>query len=143
MSLEKLFRCLCLLLMTILMGCASAMQKSDFNADTGEVIHAIAPSTAQSGGQPLLDEGEVSRQAIEAFPETLEEPSPDGLSEQGGIAVVAAVPFDLSDSERSIDLQPQPSQSSTAYDPWERFNRRVHHLNTVVDKAVAQPVALA
>jgi phospholipid-binding lipoprotein MlaA len=144
MSLGELFRCLCLLLMTMLMGCSSAMPKSDLNADTGEVINSTASSTTQSGGQPLQDEGEAQQETIEAFPELIKEQSPDGLSEQKiGIAVIAAVPLGLSDSERSVDLQPESSQSSTAYDPWERFNRRIHHFNTVVDKAVAQPIARA
>jgi phospholipid-binding lipoprotein MlaA len=143
MSLDQLFRCLCLLLMTMLMGCASAMPKSDPNADFGEVINAVASSTTQSGGQPPLAEGEAQRETIEAFPEPIEELSPDGLLERGGIAVVAAGPLSLSDSERAVDLQPQSSQSSIAYDPWERFNRNLHHFNTVVDRAVARPVARA
>ncbi|MFI8693035.1 MULTISPECIES: MlaA family lipoprotein [Gammaproteobacteria] len=33
--------------------------------------------------------------------------------------------------------------STSAYDPWEGFNRRVHAFNNVVDRAVARPLATA
>lgn len=32
---------------------------------------------------------------------------------------------------------------STVFDPWERFNRRVHHFNNGVDRHVAKPLAVA
>lgn len=33
--------------------------------------------------------------------------------------------------------------NSTAYDPWEHYNRNVYHFNKKVDKAIAKPLALA
>ncbi|MGH6711432.1 MAG: MlaA family lipoprotein [Bradyrhizobium sp.] len=139
MSLDKRFRCLCLLLMTTLTGCASVM-RSDLNADPAEAINAIAPLAA---GQPSLEAGEAPGENIEAIPESIVETSPDGLLELADNAVAAAVPLGPSESERSVDPEPQSPQSSTAYDPWQRFNRRVHHFNTVVDRTVARPVARA
>jgi phospholipid-binding lipoprotein MlaA len=38
---------------------------------------------------------------------------------------------------------PAPANISGAYDPWERFNRKVHRLNNVVDRRVARPLARA
>ncbi len=33
--------------------------------------------------------------------------------------------------------------STTAYDPWEKYNRRVHSFNSTVDRAIAKPLARA
>jgi len=38
---------------------------------------------------------------------------------------------------------PPGVQSTAAYDPWEKFNRRVHKFNNGVDRAVAKPLAKA
>ncbi|KRA54120.1 hypothetical protein ASD77_05705 [Pseudoxanthomonas sp. Root65] len=38
---------------------------------------------------------------------------------------------------------PAPAQLPTSYDPWEKFNRKVHAFNNVVDRAVARPLARA
>jgi phospholipid-binding lipoprotein MlaA len=38
---------------------------------------------------------------------------------------------------------PAPAQSPVAYDPWEKFNRKVHAFNNAVDRAVARPLARA
>lgn len=36
---------------------------------------------------------------------------------------------------------PDPAQLPAVYDPWEKFNRRVHAFNNVVDRTVARPLA--
>ncbi|MFC0676414.1 MlaA family lipoprotein [Lysobacter korlensis] len=38
---------------------------------------------------------------------------------------------------------PPPAEVTGAYDPWEPLNRRVHRLNSAVDRAVARPLARA
>ncbi|KRA45138.1 VacJ family lipoprotein [Pseudoxanthomonas sp. Root630] len=38
---------------------------------------------------------------------------------------------------------PAPAQAPIAYDPWEKFNRKVHAFNNAVDRAVARPLARA
>jgi phospholipid-binding lipoprotein MlaA len=38
---------------------------------------------------------------------------------------------------------PAPAQSPVAYDPWEKFNRKVHAFNNAVDRAIARPLAKA
>jgi phospholipid-binding lipoprotein MlaA len=38
---------------------------------------------------------------------------------------------------------PTPVDIAGAYDPWERFNRRMHVINNAIDRTVAQPLALA
>lgn len=36
---------------------------------------------------------------------------------------------------------PMPAQIGGAYDPWERYNRRMHRFNNAVDRTVARPLA--
>ena len=36
---------------------------------------------------------------------------------------------------------PAPAQVRGAYDPWERYNRRMHRINNAVDRRVARPLA--
>ena len=36
---------------------------------------------------------------------------------------------------------PAPATQPLSYDPWEKFNRRVHRFNEVVDRGVAKPLA--
>lgn len=38
---------------------------------------------------------------------------------------------------------PPPAQQAVSYDPWEKFNRRVHRFNNAVDRRVAKPLATA
>ncbi|MDQ3512030.1 MAG: VacJ family lipoprotein [Pseudomonadota bacterium] len=38
---------------------------------------------------------------------------------------------------------PSPAQIGGAYDPWERYNRRVHGFNQVIDRRIALPLARA
>lgn len=38
---------------------------------------------------------------------------------------------------------PTPAAMPVTYDPWEKFNRRVHAFNNVVDRRIAKPLATA
>jgi len=38
---------------------------------------------------------------------------------------------------------PEPAQLPASYDPWERWNRKVHRFNNAVDRAIARPLARA
>ena len=38
---------------------------------------------------------------------------------------------------------PAPATQPTSYDPWEKFNRRVHTFNNAVDRRIAKPLAIA
>jgi phospholipid-binding lipoprotein MlaA len=38
---------------------------------------------------------------------------------------------------------PPPAQLPTSFDPWEKWNRRTHRFNNVVDRRVAKPLAKA
>ncbi len=38
---------------------------------------------------------------------------------------------------------PPPAEQALSYDPWEKFNRRVHRFNNAVDRRIAKPLATA
>ncbi len=38
---------------------------------------------------------------------------------------------------------PPPAEMPTSFDPWERYNRRMHRFNMAVDRGVAKPLARA
>lgn len=38
---------------------------------------------------------------------------------------------------------PPPAQRDPSYDPWEKFNRRMHRVNNAIDRGVAKPLATA
>jgi phospholipid-binding lipoprotein MlaA len=38
---------------------------------------------------------------------------------------------------------PTPAEMPVSYDPWEKFNRRMHRFNNAVDRTVAKPLAKA
>ncbi|MEL1263434.1 VacJ family lipoprotein [Pseudoxanthomonas putridarboris] len=38
---------------------------------------------------------------------------------------------------------PAPAQAPASYDPWEKYNRKVHTFNNAVDRTIARPLALA
>jgi phospholipid-binding lipoprotein MlaA len=38
---------------------------------------------------------------------------------------------------------PAPATQAASFDPWEKFNRRVHRFNDVVDRSIAKPLATA
>lgn len=38
---------------------------------------------------------------------------------------------------------PPPAQLPVSFDPWEKWNRKVHHFNNAVDRTVAKPLAKA
>jgi len=59
-----------------------------------------------------------------------------------------AAPTGAEDDFAALYGGPSPNTAGTepgtsAYDPWEGFNRRVHAFNNVVDRAVARPLATA
>jgi phospholipid-binding lipoprotein MlaA len=38
---------------------------------------------------------------------------------------------------------PPPAEQALSYDPWEKFNRRVHGFNNAIDRRIAKPLATA
>lgn len=108
------------------------------NSDVvGAAAHPAIPPDSERLPNPQAGPQEI----IEAFPDGAEPTPSEILSEQDSTALVAAIPGPP-DLETPVGLT-ERSLESSAYDPWEPFNRRVHRFNVVVDRAVARPVAKA
>lgn len=90
--------------------------------------------------------------------ETIESTPPAGVeSATQDPAAPAQPPADSrTDAERDYDALygrgydpvadptlPTPVDIAGAYDPWEGFNRQMHRINNVIDRAVARPLARA
>jgi phospholipid-binding lipoprotein MlaA len=127
----------------MLMGCASVSHEHAASVGDGNVVGAAVSKAIPPDSERIPDSEAVPQEIVEAFPEGAEPTPSEILSEQDGSALVATTPPGPPDSETSVDLTAQSSESSSAYDPWEPFNRKVHRFNAVVDKAVARPVAEA
>jgi len=85
--------------------------------------------------------------------QSLPEPAPQQAQ------VEAPQPQDAEPTQEELDYQalyggqvydpvadptlPAPAELPVAYDPWERYNRKVHHFNRIVDENLARPLAHA
>jgi phospholipid-binding lipoprotein MlaA len=78
-------------------------------------------------------------------------PAPSTVVADTGTGQTAA-PTDAEDDFAALYGGPAPGapaqsgaggNARSSYDPWEKYNRKVHHFNMVVDRAVARPIATA
>ena len=111
---------------------------------------ALAQDAAASADEPAPPP--TSGQTVEPTP-----PDADADAESAVQDPAAPSPADSrTDAERDYDALygrgydpvadptlPTPVAIAGAYDPWERFNRQMHRINNVIDRAVARPLARA
>lgn len=115
-----------------LLGCASVGDKQAPVADV--YVHGTAPLAAAAKQAPVS--------AVEA------PPAPSQSTAVPGELSVAMTSEQVSRSDAPAT---QPANrwktlshqggAASVYDPWERFNRRMHRFNNAVDRTVARPVA--
>ena len=119
------------LLAALATACASAPPPSTAAPADAVVIDSTA--TAPLPPEPPIDPASIDAPAPPATTATASEGEDDfaAIYGQGAYDPVA-------DS-----TLPAPAQSPVAYDPWEKFNRKVHAFNNAVDRAVARPLARA
>lgn len=129
---------LCLALAASLVGCASVPDRRPpaASARVDSAAHLEPAKEAQ-----LSNPGEAPAQ-IEAYPEPVDL-SQVVASERIAYSGTPAVLLGPADSGHVEDLVAPVEESVGAYDPWERFNRRVHRFNNALDRSVARPVAKA
>jgi phospholipid-binding lipoprotein MlaA len=70
------------------------------------------------------------------------EPAPQADPTQAELDYVAIYGVQAYDPVADPSL-PEPAQMPPVYDPWERWNRKVHRFNNAVDRAIATPLARA
>ncbi len=142
MSMPRWKYCLCLIALPALMGCASVPKGQEARSGTFD-DGAPEQAAAASDEAPPSNLDENPQEAAEAFPEPLEQASSELATAEGSTTADPAVLLSPADVEPSVELNSQSSKLPAVYDPWERFNRRMHRFNAVVDRSIAQPVATA
>ncbi|MCL1636022.1 MlaA family lipoprotein [Luteimonas sp. SX5] len=102
--------------------------------------HAWAQSSAPADQTPAApvaaDQAGAQTQAAPQTPPASEAPT---AAEQDYNALYGASQYD----PVADPTLPPGVESTSAYDPWEKFNRRVHKFNNGVDRVVAKPLARA
>ncbi len=129
---------LSLALAASLVGCASVSDKRP-SAASVRVDSAAHLESAKEA--PLSNPGEAPSQ-IEAYPEPVD-PLREVASEQTANGGAPAVLLSPAEGEPMGGLVAPAGESVSVYDPWERFNRRMHRFNNAMDRSVARPVAKA
>ncbi|QDH71622.1 MlaA family lipoprotein [Marilutibacter alkalisoli] len=127
---------------------ASAFQRCLAEA-TGDITPAATPPEAELPEQAEQDAR--IKPALEPAPEAGLETPPDATPE----VVPEPVVDPVAPTEAEFDYHaiyggydpvadptlPEPAQMQAAYDPWERYNRKMHRFNNAVDRNVARPLA--
>jgi phospholipid-binding lipoprotein MlaA len=157
MNLPRSLFCLRLLLPVALLfasGCAhqAALQSPPPAAEVVVAETVAPPADANAATDPAIAEtGAPDRIATDAAatapvePATgVEAPPADAAgiapAEQDFAAIYGTEPPEPYDPIADPTL-PEPVVMPQGYDPWEKFNRRMHRFNNAVDRRVAQPLA--
>lgn len=97
----------------------------------------IRDAVAQNTAPPATQTAPAQQPAGASVPGA----SPAAVPSGGDAAVVATEPPTY-DPVADPTL-PAPAELPTIYDPWERYNRKMHKFNNAVDRGVARPLARA
>jgi phospholipid-binding lipoprotein MlaA len=121
------------LLAALATACASAPKPSADAPAEAVVIDSTATTAAPLPPEPPIDPASIDASAPAADVATASEGEDDfaAIYGQGAYDPVADPTL------------PAPAQAPIAYDPWEKFNRKVHAFNNAVDRAIARPLARA
>jgi phospholipid-binding lipoprotein MlaA len=119
------------LLAALATACASAPKSSTAAPADAVVIDGTASAPLPT--EPPIDPASIDTPA----------PATDTATASEGEDDFAAIYGQGAYDPVADPTLPAPAQSPTAYDPWEKFNRKVHAFNNVVDRAVARPLARA
>jgi len=117
----------------------------------GLVANLVGCSTvSERQSQPALAEAGTPVPVIGPDPALAAEPVADALlpTAPGRVAVEhdearAAANALQSAGGRNAERLEAPARELGTYDPWERYNRRMHRFNNAADRSVARPVARA
>ncbi|NCT71719.1 MAG: VacJ family lipoprotein [Xanthomonadaceae bacterium] len=121
------------LLAALATACASAPKPSADAPAEAVVIDSTANAAAPLPPEPPIDPASIDAPASATDVATASEGEDDFAAIYGQGAYDPVADPNL----------PPPAQSPVAYDPWEKFNRKVHAFNNAVDRAVARPLARA
>jgi phospholipid-binding lipoprotein MlaA len=119
------------LLAALASACASAPKPSADAPADAVVIDSTAAVAAPLPPEPPID------------PASIDAPATDVAATSDGEDDFAAIYGQGAYDPVADPTLPAPAQQPVAYDPWEKFNRKVHAFNNAVDRAVARPLARA
>ncbi|MCW5580444.1 MAG: VacJ family lipoprotein [Luteimonas sp.] len=150
-------RCAVLLLPLLLAACAGngGVRDSARSPSTiqGDAVAATAAGAAQPSepGPAQTAAVDAPMQAHAASAEATQPPVPGPADADRAVddprtqaerdydAIYGAQPYNpVADS-----TLPAPAQMPASYDPWEKWNRKVHAFNNAVDRTIAKPLAKA
>jgi len=101
---------------------ASAPAPAQDGIDAGQAASATAGDDAVAGTEPGRTDGPAPTEAEGDFASIYGESVYDPVADP---------------------TLPAPAEMPQSYDPWEKFNRRMHRFNNAVDRRVAKPLAKA
>ncbi|TYT26457.1 VacJ family lipoprotein [Luteimonas viscosa] len=93
---------------------------------------SAAPAPLSGGVMPAADADGSTDAAMPAG-------EPPTQAELDYAAIYGATPYD----PVADPTLPAPAQLPASYDPWEKWNRKVHRFNNAVDRTIATPLARA
>jgi phospholipid-binding lipoprotein MlaA len=121
------------LLAALATACASAPKPSADAPAEAVVIDSTATAAAPLPPEPPIDTASIDAPA----------PATDVATTSEGEDDFAAIYGQGAYDPVADPTLPAPAQAPTSYDPWEKFNRKVHRFNNAVDRAIARPLARA
>lgn len=135
-----------LVAVSLLAACASQGPRNASTPSSGTPVPAQAAAAA-----PVADTVPVADTAAPAAPvadaSTASTAAPTATAEAG-----ASAPTQAEDDFAALYGGPAPSADATeatgggnsaTYDPWERYNRKMHRFNLAIDRGIARPLANA
>lgn len=102
-----------------------------------EAASSMATDAAAPVAEPSADASPPPADA----PPAPQEPAPDDAATSSDASAPSAAEDDFEALYGEAD--PATGAAPAAYDPWERYNRRMHRFNNAVDRRVARPLAQA
>jgi phospholipid-binding lipoprotein MlaA len=140
------------LLAAMLGACASTGAHAPA-ADASVAVEAPAPDAAITKTEPAADDAtpanEVPDAVVAPAPTGTASPADPADADNAGVDASAAdTPTRAEDDYAAIYGASDPAANNTPggrnpLDPWEPFNRRVHHFNNGIDRYIAKPLARA
>lgn len=138
------------LALTLLLASGTALAQAGVETASAETSDGFTAEETARAAEAALAAGTAATQAAEPAADTRE--PQEAQQSQETVPAPEAAPIDdpRTEAERDFDAiynpvadptLPAPAQTAEPYDPWERYNRRMHRFNEAVDHAIARPLA--
>ncbi len=150
----------------LLSGCATKTTINEPKTD-GTLVTAATPADTHGTAEPddaetkaMVEAAVAATEAVTRAAEaatsvdavdgsTSEPPTDDAVAAGGDVPTDAERDFEALYAEQDTydpiadATLPPPAEQATSYDPWEKFNRRMHRFNNAIDRRIAKPLATA